>query len=147
MKADLAGFLKCLEVGKQDAEHPHVIVPLIGQIKGETGKRCRVRVLARKTKVEHKAGPAWADSRLAVVNKKSGRQRGPLFQTKKGHWAKLGDFESEFLERMTHLKLARPGLFKPGLWTSLSCAAFSILCTEVWQRRQLESRLLKTSLN
>jgi hypothetical protein len=34
-KIDLAGLLKYLEVGKLDTEHPHVVVPLLGRIKGD----------------------------------------------------------------------------------------------------------------
>lgn len=49
VKADLASLLKYLEVGKQDAEHHHVIVPLIGRIKGEIGERYHMCVLARET--------------------------------------------------------------------------------------------------
>jgi hypothetical protein len=48
MKIDLAGLLKYLEIGRQDAEHPHVIVPLLGRIKGETGERYHMMVLARE---------------------------------------------------------------------------------------------------
>ena len=51
--------------------------------------------------------------RLKAVNHERGRHRGPLFRNKKGHRAKIGDFESEFLARMIRLKLARPRLFVP----------------------------------
>jgi hypothetical protein len=112
VKADLAGFLKHLEVGKQDAKHPHAIVPLIGRIKGETGERCHMCVLARETKSGMQGG-IWAD-RLEAVNKERGLIRGPLFRSKKGHRAKIGDFENEFLARMIRLKVVRPGLFEPG---------------------------------
>jgi hypothetical protein len=47
VKADLAGLLKYREVGKQDAEHPHVIVPLI---RGRNGEPYHMCVLARETK-------------------------------------------------------------------------------------------------
>ncbi len=113
VKIDLAGFLKHIEIGKQDVEHPHVIVPLIGRMKGETGERCHMCVLARETRSGTQAR-TWAD-RVAAVNKQRGRQRGPLFRNKKGLRAKIGDFENEFLERLMRLKTSRPGLFEPGV--------------------------------
>jgi hypothetical protein len=125
VKADLAGFLKYLEVGRQDVEHPHVIVPLIGRIKGETGERYHMCVLARETKSGIQGG-IWAD-RLAAVNKERGRYRGPLFRTKKGHRAKIGDFESDFLARMEQLKIVRKSLFEPGVEISESYSLFRSL--------------------
>ena len=137
VKADTAGFLKYIEVGKQDVRHPHVIVPLIGRIKGETGERYHMCVLARETKSGIQSG-IWAD-RLAAVNRDRGRHRGPLFQTKRGHRAKIGDFEGEFVERLIRLKLARPGLFEPGIEIAESYSLFRSLrrgsTTEVVRNR------------
>jgi hypothetical protein len=56
VKINLAGLLKYLEVGKLDTACPHVIVPLIGRIKGETGERYHMMVLARETKTGIQAG-------------------------------------------------------------------------------------------
>jgi hypothetical protein len=47
MKPDISGFLKYLDVGAQDLSHPHVIVPLIGYLKGENGERYHMMVMAR----------------------------------------------------------------------------------------------------
>jgi hypothetical protein len=114
-KVGLAGPLKYLEVGRIDAECPHVIVPLIGRIKGETGEWYHMMVLARETKSGwHPGRRVWVD-RIAAVNKERKRDRGPVFRTKKGHRAKIGDFEADFLERLIRLKIARPGLFDPGV--------------------------------
>jgi hypothetical protein len=121
----LAGLLKYLEVGKLDAKHPHVIIPLIGRIKGETGERYHMMVLARETKSGIQAG-LWAD-RIAAVNKERKRDKGPVFRNKKGHRSKIGDFEHEFLERMITLKIARSGLFEPGVDISESYSLFRSL--------------------
>jgi len=125
VKIDLAGLLKHLEVGKQDVAHPHVIVPLLGRIKGETGERYHMMVLARETQSGIRAG-LWAD-RVAAVSKEHKRERGPVFRNKKGERAKIGDFESEFLERMIRLKISRPGLFEPGVDISDSYSLFRSL--------------------
>jgi hypothetical protein len=124
-KIDLAGLLKYLEPGRLDTEYPHAIVPLIGRIKGETGERYHMMVLARETKSGIQAG-IWAD-RIAEVNKARKRDRGPVFRTKKGHRAKIASFEAEFLERMIRLKIARPGLFEPGVDISESYSLFRSL--------------------
>ena len=39
VKIDLAGLVKYLQVGKEDAKHPHVIVPLLVRIKREKPER------------------------------------------------------------------------------------------------------------
>jgi hypothetical protein len=49
MKTDVSSFLKYLDVGATDLVNPHVIVPLIGRLKGETGERYHMMVLARVT--------------------------------------------------------------------------------------------------
>ena len=72
VKIDLAGLVKYLQVGKEDTEHPHVIVPLLGRIKGETGERYHMMVLARETQSGIKAG-LWAD-RVANANKELKRE-------------------------------------------------------------------------
>jgi hypothetical protein len=113
VKIDLAGLLKYLEVGKLDTEHPHGIVPLIGRIKGETGERYHMMVLARETKRGIQSG-LWAD-RVAEASKDRKRERGPVFRNQKGFRAKVGDFEREFVERMINLKVSRPFLIEPGV--------------------------------
>jgi hypothetical protein len=39
IKMDIAGFLTYFASGKAHTEHPHVMVPLLGRFKGETGER------------------------------------------------------------------------------------------------------------
>ena len=94
-----------MEVGKLHAEHPHLIVPLLGRIKGETGERYHMMILARETQSGIRAG-LWAD-RVAAANKERKRERGPVLRNKKGVRAKIVDSESEFLERMIRLKISR----------------------------------------
>jgi hypothetical protein len=42
MKVDVAGFLKYLITGSEHEECPHVVVPLLGRLKGETGDRYHI---------------------------------------------------------------------------------------------------------
>jgi hypothetical protein len=39
VKMDIAGFLTYFAAGKEHPEFPHVMVPLLGRFKGETGER------------------------------------------------------------------------------------------------------------
>ena len=56
MKVDAGGFLKYLDIGAAHTQHPHVIVPLIGRLKGETGERYHMLVMSRLTKTGIPAG-------------------------------------------------------------------------------------------
>jgi hypothetical protein len=83
MKTDISGFLKYLDVGAQDLAHPHVIVPLLGRLKGETGERYHMMVLARVTTSGVMAG-CWAD-RLGRSLIRRRRRNGFLFVDSKGN--------------------------------------------------------------
>jgi hypothetical protein len=80
-------------------------------------------LLARETK-----SGILAD-RSAAANKESGRKWGLL----------IGDFENEFLERMTRLEIAPSGLFESG--------EFSARCVEAQLEKQSRIKLRKTSSN
>jgi hypothetical protein len=45
VKVDVAGFLKYLEVGAEHPECPHVVVPLLGRLKGEMGEIYHMMIL------------------------------------------------------------------------------------------------------
>jgi hypothetical protein len=42
MKVDLGGLIKYLESGRNHATCPHLIVALLGRLKGETGERYHI---------------------------------------------------------------------------------------------------------
>jgi hypothetical protein len=48
MKIDLGGLIKYLEGGRVHLECPHVIVALLRRLKGETGERYHMMVMARE---------------------------------------------------------------------------------------------------
>ena len=39
VKMDIAGFLTYYDAGRNHDTHPHVMIPLLGRFKGETGER------------------------------------------------------------------------------------------------------------
>jgi hypothetical protein len=113
MKADVSGFLKYLDVGAKDLNNPHAIVPLIGRLKGETGERYHMMVMARVTTSGVMAG-RWAD-RLGHSLIRQRKRNGFLFVDAKGNQAKIGFFDDEFTEQLTRVKMLKPHLFEPGL--------------------------------
>ena len=113
MKTDVAGFLKYLDVGAEDEDYPHVIVPLIGRLKGETGERYHMMVMARVTLSGIMAG-RWAD-RLGWSLLRRRKKNGFLFVDQKKNQAKIGQYDDEFTERLTRIKMLKPHLFEPGL--------------------------------
>ena len=60
MKIDAAGLLKYLDTGAQHQKFPHVIVALVGRLKGETGERYHMIPMARVTRTGIPCGK-WAD--------------------------------------------------------------------------------------
>lgn len=113
MKLDLAGFLKYLDVGATDPKHPHVILPILGRLKGETGERYHMIPMARVTKSGIMAG-RWAD-RLGLLMVKKGRRNGWIFRDKKGAQAKIGSYNEEFINRLSRVRILKPHLFEPNL--------------------------------
>jgi hypothetical protein len=113
VKVDIAGFLKYLEAGRLREDCPHVVVPLLGRLKGETGERYHMMILARKTDSGLDPG-RWADNLEASLKRRS-MTNGFIFQTKKGKQAKIGDYEEEFLDRLVQARISRPNLFAPDL--------------------------------
>lgn len=56
MKIDIVGLMKYIDVGAQNKEYPHVVIPLFGCLKGETGDRYHYLIMARLAKSGFPAG-------------------------------------------------------------------------------------------
>lgn len=113
MKVDVAGLLKYLDVGAADEKHPHVIVPLIGRLKGETGEQYHMFPMARVTKSGIAAGK-WAD-RLGIALVRQGRRRGFVFVNARGTQSQISDYNPEFIVRLERVRARSPMLFEPNL--------------------------------
>ena len=113
MKIDLSGLLKYLEVGREHSQCPHLIVALLGRLKGETGERYHMMVMARETQSGINGG-IWAD-RIARLNRDRNRTEGWVFTRGRARQGRIGDYEEEFIHRLEALKRIRPGLFEPGI--------------------------------
>jgi hypothetical protein len=77
MKVDLGGLIKYLEVGRKHPTCPHAIVALLGRLKGETGERYHMMVMARVSNSGIEGG-IWAD-RVVEVNAEANRTKGYVF--------------------------------------------------------------------
>jgi hypothetical protein len=60
VKLDISGFLKYINIGEKDPKYPHMVNPLIGRLKGETGERFHPIIMAWVTASGVMAG-SWAD--------------------------------------------------------------------------------------
>jgi len=111
MKMDISGLLRYIETGAQHREHPHVVVALVGRLKGEMGERYHMIILARVTQSGIKAG-VWMD-RLCSSLKRRDRLNGFVFRNKGGRQRKIGSFDPEFHERLNRVRDEKPRLFEP----------------------------------
>jgi hypothetical protein len=110
-KTDAAGFLKYLDVGRLNEKHPHVVVPLMGRLKGEMGERYHLMILSRRTTSGIECG-RWAD-RLALSLRRRGIVNGPVFLNSKKKNAKIGEFQDEFVTLLGRARATKPLLFAP----------------------------------
>ena len=109
-----AGFLKYLEVGAQDEKCQHVVLPLMGRLKGETGERYHLMILSKQTTSGIEYGRC-AD-RLGESLRRRGIVDGPVFLNHKKKQAKIGEFQDEFVVRLTRARAVKPSLFAPRMW-------------------------------
>eukprot|EP00980_Cylindrotheca_fusiformis_P023557 scaffold10595_cov116-Cylindrotheca_fusiformis.AAC.1 len=114
MKIDVAGFLKYLEIGYEHPTHPHVVLPLLGRLKGEQGERYHMIFMARVTKSGVRAG-VWADRLGLLIYHHKGWRNGWIFRQPDGEQAKIGQYDEEFITRLIRVQGRRPDLFEPNL--------------------------------
>jgi hypothetical protein len=125
MKVDLGGLIKYLEPGRNHGACPHLIVALLGHLKGETGECYHMMVMSRESR-SGIIGGIWAD-RVVEVNRRNHRTKGYLFTKGPARQAKIGDFEDEFINCLEGLKIIRPGLFEPGINIAAAYSLFRSL--------------------
>jgi hypothetical protein len=83
MKTDISGLLKYLDIEASDIFYPHVIIALLGRLKGEVGEQYHMVVMARVTNSGLMSG-RWAD-RFARCLIDRGRRNGFVYVDKKGN--------------------------------------------------------------
>ncbi len=108
---DLHGLRKYL----LDLNHPenpdHVIIPLLGRFKGETGERYHLTPLASVTSSGLRVRE-WV-KRLVFVRETQNKYRGPAFCDDNGGIEKGKVYELAIMDRLAGIQASRPGLL-PG---------------------------------
>jgi hypothetical protein len=113
VKMDIAGFLTYYEAGKNHATDPHVMIPLLGRFKGETGERWHLLPIVWKTRSGIEAG-IWA-GRLKSSLLERRRLNGFVFSNKKGKQAKASTLEPKFFGELNWVRTRYPDLFPPNI--------------------------------
>jgi hypothetical protein len=113
VKMDIAGFLTYFAAGKEHPEFPHVMVPLLGRFKGETGERWHLLPIVWRTRSGIEAG-LWA-SRLKESLLERRRLNGFVFSDKKNKQAKASTLEPSFFEQLNWVRIRYPDLFPPNV--------------------------------
>jgi hypothetical protein len=78
---DLSMLLDKLHKGKVHAD-PHIVAPLLGRFKGETGEKCHLLPMASVT--HSGLEPRLWLERLATMHQSHGRRNGPAFSGEDG---------------------------------------------------------------
>jgi hypothetical protein len=113
VKMDIAGFLTYYEAGRDHSSQKHVLIPLLGRFKGETGERWHLLPLVWRTRSGIEAG-VWA-TRLKASLVERRRLNGFVFSTARGKQMKASSLEPRFFEQLHWVKIRHPDLFPPNV--------------------------------
>jgi len=109
------GLLVDLEamIEENAIERAHVVIPLLGKIKGEHHVRQHLLGSVRETDSGIRMGD-W-HHRVLAVNDALGRSRGPAFINRKGVQASTSDMNEFFHAALVDIFESRPDLFPPNI--------------------------------
>jgi hypothetical protein len=113
VKMDIAGFFTYFEGGRDHAEHPHVMIPLQGRFKGETGERWHLLPIVWRTRSGLEAG-VWA-TRMRTSLLERGRFNDFVFANSRGKQAKAASYEPRFFEQLNYVRGRHQDMFPPGV--------------------------------
>jgi len=99
--ADLHGTLKYWEEGEV-GNIKHVVIPLLGRFKGETGESYHLLCAAAVT--DHGLEPRKWIGRLIQLLQNSGVRNGPLFRSPQGQRLRANHFEPNFISRLEYIQ-------------------------------------------
>jgi hypothetical protein len=105
--ADLFGTARYWLEGERHVT-PHVVIPLIGRFKGETGER--MLILCSVAVTSHGLEPRKWIGRLLEIYHQKGVRNGSLFRDSHGNKLRTTHFEPSFLDRLNCIKNTRPEL-------------------------------------
>lgn len=111
--AEATELVKRQEDGKYHSKHPHVVLPLMGRFKGETGERNVLLVMANTTSSGLEIRK-WIE-RLGTLLRREGRHRavGPAFCTRTGFVFERWRLNGILHETLGKIQVNRPDLLAP----------------------------------
>jgi len=110
--ADLAGFLKHLDAGGS-SDLPHIIIPLLGRFKGETGEKHHLVPLAAIT--QSGLEPRKWGVRVAEGYRKLNIYTGPIWRSGKSRKGRISDWEGPILDKIKEVQDLHPTLISSEL--------------------------------
>jgi len=110
--ADLGGFLKHLNAG-DSPELPHIILPLLGRFKGETGEKHHLVPLAAVTRSGLE--PRKWGLRVADGYRNLNINSGPIWRNGKSRKGRIADWEGPILDKIKEVQDLHPKLINPEL--------------------------------
>ena len=108
---DLFGLIS--HNGRNDPKTPHVVIPLLGRFKNETGERLHLMLAVNVTKSGFKVR-MWVE-RMVRTLMNEGKRDGPAICDKEGYLLKASKMNSEFREQLAIVQARRPDLIKSTL--------------------------------
>ena len=108
---DLRGLMSHIQKGKDDPVQPHVVAPLLGRFKGETGERYHMLALPNVTKTGIEIRK-WLEA-VVVARESEGRSHGPAFCDAMGLPVESGVYEATFHEMLIRIQIRLPDLIAP----------------------------------
>jgi hypothetical protein len=105
--ADLHGTIKYWESGEV-GDVRHVVIPLLGRFKGETGES--YHLLCAVDVTDYGLEPRKWIGRLIQILQHKGLRNGPLFRGAQGERLKANHFEPNFISWLEHIQETKPEL-------------------------------------
>jgi hypothetical protein len=119
---DLYGTIKYWEAGGQ-AEFKHLVVPLLGRFKGETGET--YHLLCTVDRTNHGLEPRKWVGRYMQSLVDRGIRNGHLFWDANGSRMKAGYFEPQFFHRLSQVQQSNPELLSQDIEVEEEFGIFS----------------------
>eukprot|EP00957_Ditylum_brightwellii_P141193 10757190-Ditylum_brightwellii.AAC.1 len=111
---EIQGLLQHLQDGKtEDLEKRHVVIPLLGEFKGELGERWHLLLLADTTKSRFK--PSIWTERVALLLRQEGKQEGAVMCEEDGSLLSSSKVEDEFHWQLAQVQALHPHLISPSV--------------------------------
>ena len=108
-------LVKHIARGENDADIPHVVVPLLGQFKGETGEKCHLLMMANVTSsgIEIRK---WVNRAVQMFIKEGCTSVGPVMCGMDGKtMLPSQEVDMEFKNQLRQVQLSHPELIEPSV--------------------------------